>query len=188
MIRRLFRKVVNWYSNKKFIAELRQKGIELCFPFQCYKRNNLILTPPLYIGDSAWFSLRGKLIIHSGTIIGPRLKVHTANHRWDGEMLPFDETYIVKDVVIESNVWIGADVTILPGVTIGEGAVVAACACVTKDVPPLSIVGGCPAQVLKYRNREKYEKLKKEGRIYLTLKRQGKTIKNENERIKSNVK
>lgn len=79
--------------------------------------------------------------------------------------------------------WIGADVTILPGVTIGEGAVIGACSCVTKDVPPLAIMGGCPAKVIKYRNDKEYFKLKEEGKIYLTYKKEGKTITDENKRI-----
>jgi acetyltransferase-like isoleucine patch superfamily enzyme len=56
-----------------------------------------------------------------------------------------------KEVIIESDVWIGARVTILGGVKIGVGAIVAAGAVVTKDVPPYSIVGGVPAKLIKYR-------------------------------------
>lgn len=54
-------------------------------------------------------------------------------------------------VVIGNDVWIGARATILEGVTIGDGAVVAAGAIVTKDVPPYAIVGGVPAKIIKYR-------------------------------------
>lgn len=70
----------------------------------------------------------------------------------------------------------------MPGVHIGEGAVVAACACVTKDIPPMAVVGGCPAKIIKYRDEEKYNRLKQEGNIYLTLKQNGKTIRNEEAR------
>lgn len=56
---------------------------------------------------------------------------------------------VVSPIVIESNVWIGAGATILPGVTIGENSVVAAGAVVTKDVPPNTIVGGVPAKFIK---------------------------------------
>ena len=55
-------------------------------------------------------------------------------------------------VLIEDDVWIGANAVILPDVTIHKGAVVAAGAVVTKDVPAYAIVGGCPANVLKYRS------------------------------------
>jgi len=56
-----------------------------------------------------------------------------------------------KEVIIENDVWIGANAIILPGVTIGNGAIIGAGAIVTKDVPPYAIVGGIPAKVIKYR-------------------------------------
>ena len=52
---------------------------------------------------------------------------------------------------IGNDVWIGANVTILDGIRIGDGAVIAACSCVTKDVPPYAIVGGVPAKIIRYR-------------------------------------
>jgi acetyltransferase-like isoleucine patch superfamily enzyme len=55
------------------------------------------------------------------------------------------------DIHIEHDVWIGTGVTIMDGVRIGTGAVVAACSVVTKDVPPYAVVGGNPARVIKYR-------------------------------------
>jgi acetyltransferase-like isoleucine patch superfamily enzyme len=54
-------------------------------------------------------------------------------------------------IIVEDEVWIGMNAVILSGVTIGKGAVVAACAVVTRDVPPYSIVGGNPARIIKYR-------------------------------------
>ena len=56
-----------------------------------------------------------------------------------------------RKVTVSSDVWIGARVIILPGVTIGQGAIIAAGAVVTKDVPPFSVVGGVPARVIKFR-------------------------------------
>ena len=64
------------------------------------------------------------------------------------------------DVIIGNDVWIGRDSTIISGVTVGDGAVIAASAVVTHDVPPYAIVGGCPAQVIKYRfSPDQIEKL-----------------------------
>ena len=57
----------------------------------------------------------------------------------------------MKKVVIGNDVWIGVNATVLRGVTIGDGAVIAAGAVVTKDVPPYAIVGGVPARIIKYR-------------------------------------
>lgn len=167
---------------RRIQKELGRQGIEIHLPFVLSDVQNLMAKPPVYIGPESWLSLRGKLSIGGGTIIGPRLKIHTSNHRWQGEMLPYDDVYEVKDVVIGENVWIGADVSVMAGVTIGEGAVVAACSCVTKDVPPMALVGGCPAKVIKYRDEEEYKRLKEQGLIYLTLKNQGKTRLKDEER------
>jgi acetyltransferase-like isoleucine patch superfamily enzyme len=103
-----------------------------------------------------------------GTIIGPRLKIYTGNHNYDSDtLLPYDEVTIAKNVVIKENVWIGGDVTILPGITIEEGAIIGASTVVTKDVPKGAIVGGNPGKILKYRDLEKYDMLKKQDKIYL---------------------
>ena len=69
-------------------------------------------------------------------------------------------------ITIKDFVWLGANVTIVPGITIGEGAVVGAGSVVTKDVPDCAVVGGNPAKILKYRNKEKFYDLKKQGKYY----------------------
>ena len=72
------------------------------------------------------------------------------------------EAYSKGDIIVKDDVWIGANAIILSGVTIGQGAVIAAGSVVTKDVPPYAIVGGNPARVIKYRfEPEIIEKLKK---------------------------
>lgn len=68
-----------------------------------------------------------------------------------------------QDVVIEDGVWVGCNVVILKGVTVGRGSVVGAGAVVTKDVPPYAVVGGNPAKLIKYRFTE--EQIKEHERI-----------------------
>lgn len=103
------------------------------------------------------YSTEAKVIIGSKVGISPYLKIITGNHTTDkvGYFM-FDGNYEKntlddRDVIIEGDSWIGINVTILAGVTIGRGAVIAAGAVVNKSVPPYSIVGGIPAKVLKYR-------------------------------------
>jgi acetyltransferase-like isoleucine patch superfamily enzyme len=93
---------------------------------------------------------RSKLYIGNNVNISHYTLIQTLTH--DPQSPHFSA--IGKPVAILDNVWIGARAIILPGVTIGEGAVVAAGAIVTKDVPAYSIVAGCPAKNIGTRNRE----------------------------------
>lgn len=179
---RLIKKIKAKIAHKRW-CRLHPRVV-LCQPYTITHIENLILGENIYIGPEAWFVLRGECCIGNGTIFGPRCKIHTSNHNYEGEMLPYDHIYNVKGVTIGENVWIGADVAIMPGVTIGEGAVIAACSCVTKDVPPLAVVGGNPAKVIKFRNEESYNRLKAEGKIYMSAKLNGETVVDEKERCK----
>lgn len=103
------------------------------------------------------YATRAKVVIGPKTGIAPYLKIIAGNHRFNkvGNYM-FDGDYEKnadddKDVVLEGDHWIGINVTILSGVTVGRGAVVAAGSLLTKSVPPYAIVGGVPAKVLKYR-------------------------------------
>ena len=103
----------------------------------------------------------GKVTIGNNFHSGKNLKILTTYHNYDnGKFLPYDDTYYSKNIDIKDNVWIGDDVLILAGCTIGEGAIIQAGSVVCIDVPPLGIAGGHPAVVFKYRNREHYQCLK----------------------------
>lgn len=107
---------------------------------------------------SVFYCTRAPLIIGKKVIFGPRPTIITGDHRIDllGRYIidvTDSEKLLENDapVVIEDDVWCGANVTILKGVTIGHGSVVAAGAVVTKSFPPYSIIGGVPAKLLKMR-------------------------------------
>lgn len=98
---------------------------------------------------------------------GEECMIITQNHNYDkGEAIPYDLTYLYKQVMIEPCVWFGNRVIVVGNVTIGEGAIIAAGSVVTKDVPKYAIVGGNPAKVIKYRDIEHYEKLKLERKFH----------------------
>jgi len=85
--------------------------------------------------------------IGNNCLIGPDVGIYTAGHRLEPEGRTLD--VYGMPITIGNDVWIGGNSTILPGVSIGDGAVVAAGAVVTKDVEPNTIVGGVPAKVIK---------------------------------------
>ena len=100
----------------------------------------------VFINHACSFLDMGGITIEDHVLIGPRVNIVTENHPLD----PTDRRALVtQPVVIKRNAWIGAGATILPGVTIGENAVVAAGAVVSKDVPANTVVGGVPAKFIK---------------------------------------
>lgn len=109
----------------------------------------------------------GKVTFGDNFHSGEECMIVTQNHNYDkGEAIPYDSTFEYKEVVIENNVWFGNRVIVVGNITIGEGAIIAAGAVVTRNVPKCAIVGGNPAKVIKYRDVEHYEKLKAEGKFH----------------------
>lgn len=97
-------------------------------------------------------SVGGAIRIGDDCLVGPNVVLRSANHRFDRTEVPIREQgHSFADIEIEDDVWIGANVTVVGGVHIGKGAVVAAGAAVIHNVPPMVIVGGVPAKVLKAR-------------------------------------
>lgn len=150
------------------------EGVVLTHPIQISGAENLILGDYVYIGPNAWISCHTKVDIKRGTIIGPRLRIYTGNHNYDSDIsIPYDNIVLAKSVNIDKNVWIGGDVIIMPGVSIGEGCIVAGGSVVTKSFPPYVLIGGNPAKIIKERNKEKYLKIQSEDKIYLKMKQEG---------------
>ncbi|RJQ60599.1 MAG: acyltransferase [Stygiobacter sp.] len=102
---------------------------------------------------NCWISGGGGLFIGNDVLIGPNVIIHSANHKFDRLDIPIRlQGHEFKKIIIEDDVWVGAGTIILAGVTVHKGAILAAGAVVTQDVPSLAIVGGVPAKILKYRN------------------------------------
>ena len=118
-----------------------------------------IFSKSIVIGDNSGIGidcvLQGEIVIGNNVMMGPQVWIYTRNHEHGRTDIPmikqgFEQS---QKVVIEDDVWIGARVTILPGLTIGRGSIIGASAVVTKDVPEYSIVAGNPAKVVKMRKR-----------------------------------
>lgn len=128
---------------------------------RCGKKVNIergaIFGPGVSLGDNSGIGIRcelyGDVTIGNNVMMGPEVVVYTSGHRFDRLDIPMMEQgqVDVKPVVIGNDVWIGRRVMIMPGVKIGDGAVIAAGAVVTKNVPDYAVVGGVPAKVLKSR-------------------------------------
>ena len=118
----------------------------------------------VYIGDhtiiNSFCQLDGRGL--AKIYIGNNVDIAQETNIWTLEHDPNSDNHQTRggDVIVEDNVWISSRVTILPGVHIGKGAVVASGAVVTKDVPEKAIVGGVPAKIIGNRTNELSYKLK----------------------------
>ena len=107
---------------------------------------NLHIGENVFINSGCCFQDQGGIYIGNNTLIGHQVVFATINHDTNPNMRA---SMFFKPIYIGKNVWIGAHATILPGVKVGDGAIIAAGAVVTKDVPANTIVGGVPAKEIK---------------------------------------
>ena len=155
------------------VRRYRAKGIPLNFvpqggnDFAIYgDLSKFEIDPTSHIKSGTFIECSGGVRIGKHLHVGRGLTIFSANHDYRStRMIPYDEIDVPGPVVIGDFVWIGANVSIVPGVTIGEGAVVAMSAVVTRDVPPGAVVAGNPARVIGQRDMDTYHRLKAEGRF-----------------------
>ena len=122
------------------------KSITVFPPFHTNVGRFIKIGKNVFINHACSFLDLGGITIEDEVLIGPKVNLITENH----PLNPADrKTLICKPILIKRNAWIGAAATILPGVIIGENAVVAAGAIVSKDVPANTVVGGVPAKMIK---------------------------------------
>lgn len=172
---KIWRKYNYWLLRRKqykTLGKLSSCGINvyICPNVHFSSPERISMGSHVWIGHNVKMDGSGYLDVGSGCIIARDTEILTSNHYFQGddlEEIPYDKRFIYKKVTIGENIWIGMRSVILPGVTIGEGAIVGACSVVTKDVPPLAIVAGNPAKVIRYRNEKQYNELKTKGCIYL---------------------
>ena len=161
-------------------SKLKRCGRSISFPTGCYIREckNIVLGNTIYfglhnqiyatgtgsesiiIGNNVHFNsnvminadFRGHIEIGSHCLIGPNVVFRTSNHVFsDRDILILDQGYKAGAIIVEDNVWIGANVSVIGSIKIGSGAIVGAGTVVTKDVPDYAIVAGVPARQIGIR-------------------------------------
>jgi len=164
MLYRLYYRIRKYwfrYLLKRLKFKYFGKNIKVRGNFRWGHVDNLEIHNNVVIGENSFINAHGGIVIKSGVITGPDIMIFSVNHLYETDKcLPFDEDLVYKKVVIGENCWIGGRVFILPGVELGEGCVVAGGSVVTKSFPPLSVIGGNPAKLIKYRDAEKYNAAK----------------------------
>lgn len=131
-------------------SELTGRPVDESFglfpPFYTDCGKNIHIGKNVFINMGCKFQDQGGIFIEDGALIGHNVVLATLNHAASpkdrGSMIP-------APIRIGKNVWVGANAVILPGVTIGDGAIVAAGAVVNRDVPENTVVGGVPAKVIR---------------------------------------
>ena len=139
-------------------SELTGRPVDESFglfpPFYTDCGKNIHIGKNVFINMGCKFQDQGGIFIEDGALIGHNVVLATLNHAASpkdrGSMIP-------APIRIGKNVWVGANAVILPGVTIGDGAIVAAGAVVNRDVPENTVVGGVPAKVIRTIHEEEQE-------------------------------
>lgn len=138
-------------DDESYVSDLEElfgrklDGVRILTPFICDFGHRVKFGKNVFINHSVILSASGGIEFEDGVSVAPGVRIATINHDFNER----HSKYTYKKVVLKQNAWIGMNATICPGVTVGEYAVVAAGAVVTKDVPPYAVVGGNPAKVIK---------------------------------------
>ena len=128
------------------ILDTKVQDVTVFTPLYINYGKHISIGKNVFINFDCTFLALGGITIEDDVLIGPKVSLITESHPLDPEQR---KGLIGKPIHIKKNAWIGANATILPGVTIGENAIVAAGAVVSKDVPDNTIVGGIPAKFIK---------------------------------------
>ncbi|MEJ2703922.1 MAG: acyltransferase [Sedimentisphaerales bacterium] len=120
----------------------------------------------VFIGSNCSLDALGGLQIGNYCALASYTTILTVDHHHRGaESIPWGEARIIKPVLIEDCVWIGMNASILPGVSMGAGAIVGLGAVIPKDVPSRAIVVGNPGRIIGYRDEDEYNTLKARGAV-----------------------
>lgn len=134
----IIKQLVTGYSEWVFIED----------GFRCVFGKNIHFKGMAIINFGCTFLDSDIITVGDRALIGPNCNIICTNHALDAEER-LKGGFCDKPVVIGDKTWLGANVTVLPGVTIGEGAVIGAGSVITKDIPPYTVAAGNPCRVIK---------------------------------------
>ena len=132
------------------------KGLRLGLRVKMQRPGSITIGHNVEINYGVWAAAsnreNGDITIGNNVLIGPYTILHSGNHNFkDPNILIKNQGYAFGNIIIEDDVWIAARCTILSGVHIGEGSVIAAGSVITKDIPPYSVVAGVPGKIISKR-------------------------------------
>lgn len=149
-----------YFSHKRSNFGYVGKNVTIIPPLKIDNPHNVFLYDNTKIESGTISSTIGRFILKKGSAAAEGLSVHTGNHMMvvgkfyrtitNEDKLASGQTYDC-DIIVEEDVWIGCNVTLLAGAHIGRGAIIAAGAVVSKEVPPYAVIGGVPAKVIKFK-------------------------------------
>lgn len=123
-------------------------GLEIIQPFLCDYGNHIHLQEHVFINSNCYFMDCADIMVGKHVFIGPNCGFYTAQHPLD-YVKRNAGLELAKPITIGDNVWLGGNVVVLPGISIGEGTVIGAGSVVTKDIPSGVIAIGNPCRVLR---------------------------------------
>lgn len=129
------------------------KNVEIISPFICDYGSLTEFGHDVFVNSNAYFMDGGRITIGNHVFIGPNTGFYTAAHPLDYASRN-DGLEKASPIVIGNNVWIGAHVVIMPGVSIGDGVVIGAGSVVTRDIPNNTVAMGSPARVVREIDQE----------------------------------
>lgn len=155
-----YKTITNWFYAERLRREILVigAGVNIDGKIKVNCPRGLTLGNNVNLGSELYIDARAGVSIGDHTHISRRVSIYSTNRNFEGQLLPFDHTFIGQPVVIKEGVWIGMNVSINSGVTIGEGAILGMGATISENVEPYEIVVSSGQRAIGKRNSEEFRK------------------------------
>jgi maltose O-acetyltransferase len=146
-----FSNALRYFFFRRIHKQKKQKDVIIQKNLELSLKGEILIGKGSSLGKGS--AIHGPVVIGEYVMMGPEVMIYTQSHKYQRTDIPMAKQGDTEKqkVIIEDDVWIGARVVILPGVTIGKGAIIGAGSIVTKSIEPYRIVGGVPAKTIKSR-------------------------------------